>query len=521
MAQRYIVTVDVGTSSTKTVLWDAAGRAIAESAAPYTLQRPTPLSAEIDANIWWDAVCRTIRQVVAQAAVDPREITGIGVDGVGWTLVPVDENAHPLFPAMIWLDRRADLETDWLNALPEADRLVRLAANPIDPAYITPKLLWLKNHHPAIFDRTHQFLTASGFIVARMTGTFVCDYTQAYGYHFFDMTREAWEAAAAARIGVPLDKMPRLCAATDIVGTLTAQAAAQMGLVAGIPVIAGCLDAAAGALGAGVTRLGQTNEQGGQAGGMAISLDHMVVEPRLIFSHHVVPGQYLLQAGTVGGGTLGWFRDVLGHEERVESAQSGRDPFELFSEQVRESPPGAQQLIFLPYMAGERTPLWNSHARGVFFGLSYNTTRGDMLRAIMEGCAFAVYDNLCIAEEHGVAVSEYLGSGGATRSPVWCQIKADIYGRPFTVARRQGGGEGGHSLGLFALAAYGTGLCDDIGTCVEQLLPERQVFEPDGARHAMYQELFQVYRRVSRKLLDEFDHLAALSPDRIPADAVR
>jgi xylulokinase len=178
------------------------------------------------------------------------------------------------------------------------------------------------------------------------------------------------------------------------------------------------------------------------------------------------------------------------------------------------SKPGANGLLFLPYMAGERTPLWSSLARGVFFGLSYSTTRADILRAIMEGCAFAVYDNLQIAEEHGVEVDEFLGSGGATRSAVWCQIKADVYGRPFIVARRAGGGEGGHSLGLFALTAYGIGVCSDIGACVSDLLPVRQVFEPSAENHALYQELFAVYRSVSRKLMDDFGRIDTITRNK-------
>lgn len=511
MAQRAILTIDVGTSSTKTALWDERGGLLAEASEAYPLSRPHPLWAEIDPELWWQAVCATIQQVMAKAGIQPQDIAGIGVDGVGWTLIPVDRAGKALFPAMIWLDRRAQDETRWLNALPEADSLVKLAANPIDPAYITPKLVWLKNHHPDIFESAHQFLNASGYIVARFTGEFACDYTQAYGYHFFDMARERWDEAAAAAIGIPLEKMPRLCSWTEIVGGVTQEAAAQTGLRAGIPVIAGILDAAAGALGSGVTRLGQTNEQGGQAGGMAVSVDHVVVEPQLIFCHHAVPGQYILQAGTVGGGTLGWFRDVLGQSEINAAAQAGVSVFELFSQQVEQTPAGAHGLIFLPYMAGERTPLWNTRARGVFFGMSYNTTRGDMLRAIMEGCAFAVYDNMRIAEEKGAAVTELFGSGGATQSAVWCQIKADIYGRPFVVARRADGGEGGHSLGLFALAACAVGLWDEIGACVETLLPKRQVFEPSAERHAMYSDLFEVYRSVSRRLLDDFDRLDAVT----------
>lgn len=511
MASRYILTVDVGTSSTKTSLWMESGLPVAHASYAYSLNRPQPLWAEIDGDIWWHAVCQTIQEVLSKGGIDPSAIAGIGVDAVGWTLVPVDQFGNPLRQAMIWLDRRAEEETSWLKSLPQAGELVSLNANPLDAAYITPKLVWLKQNHPDVFNSAHKFLEATGFIISRFTGNFVCDYTQAYGYHFFDIGREKWDAHAAQWIGVPLEKMPRLCGSTEIAGTVTEKAAQQTGLKAGIPVIAGCLDAAAGALGSGVVKPGQTNEQGGQAGGVGISLDHVVVEPRLIFSHHVVPGQYLLQAGTVGGGSLGWFRNQFGQPETSEAELLGQNPFELFSNQVVKSKPGANGLIFLPYMAGERTPLWSSLPRGVFFGLTYNTSRADTLRAIMEGCAFAVYDNLQIAEEHGAVVDEYLGSGGATQSAVWCQIKADIYGKPFIVARRADGGEGGHDLGLFALTAYGIGLHKDIGACVSDLLPTRQVFEPSMKNHALYQELFSVYRSVSRKLMDDFARLDTIT----------
>jgi xylulokinase len=511
MAHAYIITIDNGTSSTKTALWTDDGQLVAETAQAYALNRPDPVWADIDADVWWQAVCDTIHGVVSKAGINPHHVAAVGVDGISWTLLPVDASGEPLYPAMIWLDRRAEEETAWLKALPEADRLVSLAANPIDPAYITPKLAWLKKHQPRVFEAAHKFLTSSGFIVARFTGEYTCDFTQAYGYHFFDIAGERWDPWAAGLVGVPLEKMPRLCACTEVAGTVSAVAAAQTGLPAGIPVIAGCLDAAVGALGAGVTRLGQTNEQGGQAGGLAVSLDHVVVEPQLIFSHHVLPGQYLLQGGTVGGGSLGWFRDLFGQVEVNAGSLIGKSPFELFSLQVEQTPPGAHGLIFVPYMAGERTPLWNSNARGVFFGLSYNTTRGDMLRAIMEGCAFAVYHNLLIAEKKGATVKEYLGSGGATQSPVWCQIKADVSNKPFIVARRADGGEGGHLLGLYALAAHAAGFCDDIGRCVERLLPNRQGFDPCPERHAMYEDLFGVYMDVSQKLLADFDRLASIT----------
>jgi len=193
------------------------------------------------------------------------------------------------------------------------------------------------------------------------------------------------------------------------------------------------------------------------------------------------------------------------------AALLGTSAFDLMSAEAAAAPPGAHGLIFLPYMAGERTPLWSSIARGVFFGLSYSTTRADLLRAIMEGCAFAVYDNLQIAAEQGAVIDEFLGAGGATHSAIWCQIKADIYGKPFIVARRADGGEGGHALGLFALTAYGIGLCADIDVTVASLLPKRQVFEPCLTNHAMYEELFGVYRSISRNNLENFAKLEAVS----------
>ena len=520
MSQKYILNLDVGTSSTKTTLCDEKGITVADSTIANPLDRPDPVRAEIDGNVWWQVVCQTIRNVLAQSGISADKIAGVGIDGIGLALVPVDRDINPLAPVMIWLDRRSDKETAWLKSLPEADHLVELAANPLDESYVTPKLLWLRNNHPDIFEATYQFLGSSGFIGARLTGEFTCDYTLAYGFHFFDIKQEKWDDEAARLIGVPLDKMPRLCAPSEIIGTVTQKAAAETGLQAGTPVIAGCLDAVVGALGSGVIRPGQANEQGGQAGGFGISLEKVIVEPRLVFSHYLIPGQYLLAASTVGGGSLGWFRDQIDQVDTVniqpnekmtlrqaQGSFSFNKPFEHYSREVSTSKPGANGLIFLPYMAGERSPLWSNVARGTFFGLSYSSTRADMLCAMMEGCAYAVYDNLEVTQEHNVTVTEFLGSGGASNSAEWCQIKADVYGLPFVVAKRVDGSEGGSSLGLFALTAQAVGLFDSIESCIESLLPKRRVYGPSPSNHAIYQEMFQIYRSISRKLQNDFVNL--------------
>lgn len=509
----YLIAVDVGTSSTKTALRDAQGRLLSEAAVDYEISRPRPAWAEIDAEVWWQAVCAAVRQVVAKGGVDPRAVRGIGVDGVSWTLIPVDSRLRPLSPAMIWLDRRAESEAAWLRSQPEAKDWIDLAANPLDAAYVTPKLLWLRSHAPHAFYAADKFLNSTGYIVARMTGVMTCDFTQAYAYHFFDMRRGVWDSRVADRLEIPLEKMPGLVSPLEVAGQVTRRAAADLGLPAGIPVIAGGLDAAVGALGAGVVRPGQTVDQGGQAGGMLMSIARVIVEPLLIFGRHVLPGQYLLQSGTVGGGSLGWFNEALGRAEAAEAARRGVSPYEWMSEEAARTPPGSHGLLFLPYMAGERTPLWDSNARGVFFGLSYKTTRGDMLRAIMEGCAFAVYHGLRLAEAHGASVSEWLGDGGAARSAVWCQIKADVTGRPFIVACQADGSQGGHTLGLFAMTAQAAGLCrvEELPDFVERLLPNRQVYWPDPRRHDLYAGLFEVYKNLSEKLRDDFAGLAGVA----------
>lgn len=507
----YLLGIDIGTSSTKTGLWRSDGTLIAEATAPYPLHRPQPTHAQQDANDWWHAVCVTVGEVLHN--VNPAQVVGVGVDGLGWSPVPVDAKCNPLFPAMIWLDRRAESQAAQLRALPQADTLVHLVANPLDAAYITPKLVWLKQHHPDVFEKTHAFLPSSSFITAKLTGEFTCDYTQAYGFHCFDIRNERWDEDAAAALGIPLDKLPALHPSHAVVGKVTSAAAEATGLVAGTSVIAGALDAAAGAFGSGVARVGQTSDQGGTAFGLSLCVDRVIEDQRLIFSHHVVPGTYIFQGGTVGGGVFPWFKDTLGYAETSAARLLNQSPYDLMTNQAAQSVPGAHGLVYLPYMAGERSPLWNSDARGVLYGLSFNTARADIIRAVMEGCIFAVRHNVAVMETHGVRVAEWIGIGGAANSDVWCQMKADISGRPFTVPRRANGQPGDNTLGLAVMVMHALGLCDDMADQIDAFLPQRRTYHPSADHRKIYDEVFAFYLSLSETMLPLFEQGARLADD--------
>lgn len=506
---KYFLGIDVGTSSLKTGLWREDGELAASASCSYATHRPSATWAEQNPLDWWKALRETVQEILHTSKASPQQIAAIGIDSTGWTFVPVNQAGDPLYAAMLWQDRRAVVEAQALRASTFGERLIQLSANPLDEAYTTAKIHWLHAHHPDVYQQADQFLFSSGFLIRKLTGHNTCDYTQAYGLHCFDVRALCWDADAALDLGIDIAKLPPLFQSCVVVGEVTTSAGREIGLVAGIPVIAGGLDAAVGAFGSGVTRTGQTADQGGTAFGLSIAVDQVVVEPRLIFSPHVVPELFLLQGGTVGGGTFNWFRQEFGHAEQMAADLLGGDVYTMMTDEANQSPPGANGLLFLPYLAGERSPIWDSNARGVFCGLSYTTKRSDVLRALMEGCVFAVYHNMQVAASAGAHVNEWIGIGGAANSPSWCQIKADITNRPFTVTRRSNNQQGDNTLGLAVMAGYGIGHYSNLAETMDQFLPNRFSYQPNAANHIRYQELFMIYERLYQQLTPTFSDLAS------------
>ena len=490
-SKEQLLGIDIGTSACKVAVFDLDGKVLAQSNQPYQVYYPHPGWAEQDADEWWDAICVGIKEVLAADIVSSDAICGIGIDGQGWSAIPVDKDGNALDRTPIWMDTRARDICDRVKAEIGEDEIFRVAGNDFLPSYTTPKMIWFKETKPEIFNKTYKFLQSNSYIAFKLTGVMSMDLSQGYGLHFFDLNTLKYDEEMAAKLGLSVDLVPDLYRCDEIVGRVTAKAAAITGLKEGTPVVAGGLDAACGTLGAGVYKPGQTQEQGGQAGGMSICTDKMMAHKLLILGAHVVPGMYLLQGGTVGGGaSLKWFRQEFG---------KGMSFDELTAE-AEAVPAGSEGVTFLPYMSGERSPIWNPDAKGVYYGLSFDKTRGHLIRATLEGVAYALEHNLRVAEETGIDIGVLNAMGGSSNSVLWTQIKADVTGRTIQVPTS----DTATTLGAVLLAGVGCGLYKDYEEAVSRTIVITRTQEPNMEKHELYKKSMELYLELYENLKDTF-----------------
>lgn len=484
---KLLLGIDIGTSACKVAVFDEDGTVLAQANKDYRVYYPESGWAEQDPEEWWSAICEGIKEILAEKKVAADEICGIGVDGQSWSAIPVDRDGNVLDRTPIWMDTRARDICDRIKRESLAEEIFETAGNDFLPSYTTPKMLWFKEERPEVFRNTYKFLQSNSYIVYKLTDQMSQDFSQGYGIHFFDMNRLTYREELANRLGLSQELVPALYSCDEVVGEVSEKAAKLTGLKAGTPVVAGGLDAACGTLGAGVYQVGQTQEQGGQAGGMSICTDRALAHKKLILGTHVVPGLWLLQGGTVGGGgTLKWFRQELGQGMS----------FDELTKEAEKVPAGSGGVLFLPYMAGERSPIWNPDAKGVFYGLSYDKTRGHMIRAVLEGVAFSLEHNLRTAKETGAEAGVLNAMGGAANSLLWTQIKADVTGKTIQVPAS----DTATTLGAALLAGVGCGIYKDYDEAVRRTIKITRVQEPNTERHEIYKGAMERYLKLSEKM---------------------
>ena len=484
--------IDIGTSSCKVAVFDRKGGVLASASATYAVSYPHAGWAEQNPVDWWEGVCRALQVLWSEGTVSPSEIAAIGVDGQSWSAIALNERGEVLCPTPIWMDTRsADLCERTARSMGE--ELFALCGNALSPTYTTGKVLWMREHQPEVFAETRHILQSNSYIVYRLTDAITQDVSQGYGWHCYDMARGSWHEETAERLGIPTAWLPPIVPCDRVVGEVTATASRATGLAIGTPVVAGGLDAACATLGAGVIEAGQTQEQGGQAGGMSICMDRVCADPRLILGAHVVPGRWLLQGGTVGGGgVMRWLEQEFGAWEREQAATLGVSSFDQLGELAAAVPAGSEGLVFLPYMAGERTPIWDPDAKGVFYGLDFSKTRGHLIRAGMEGVAFSLRHNLEIAEQAGAEVDVLCATGGAANSLLWTQIKADVTGKTILVPSS----DTSTTWGAAILAGVGAGVFSSYEEAVAGSVRHVRRHEPNASLADAYDAGYAVYRKL-------------------------
>jgi len=497
--------IDVGTTGTKSAIFTAAGSLVSVGQSDYGTQHEHSGWAEQNPGDWWTAVCRATRQAISEAGGSPERIAAISVSSQAPAMLPLDQYGRPIRPALIWMDRRAEEESQELAQKCGKGMIEQVTGNRPDPFYVASKILWFKKHEPEKFAETRHFVQVNGYINYLLTGFHSQDTVQAALLQLQDYGTGQWSERLCNLCGVDPSLFPPVFPAHYQIGEVTADASESTGLCQGTPVMAGTADGSAAALEAGAVSPGTAAEMTGTSTVLLMPTGRPVIEPAFIAIPHCVPERYLLLgAMAASGGSLKWFRDQFGTSPSMEDPSDSRDPYDLLTEEASECKPGSDGVLFLPYMMGERSPIWHTNARGVFYGLTLSTTRGAMIRAILEGVSFALRHNVEHAEKAGIELGELRSVGGGARSALWNQIKADVLGIPILLPETSVGAPFGDAI----LAGMGVGMYTDVEATLQSMVSIKARFEPRQERHDLYRKLYGLYRSLYEDLREGFDTAA-------------
>ncbi|AVB21310.1 MULTISPECIES: FGGY-family carbohydrate kinase [Pseudomonas syringae group] len=461
---RYVMGVDIGTQSTKALLVDGEGQVIAQHSQGYRVDTPKLRWAEQWPQVWLDAVEGCVAQCMATAGVAREDVKALCISSLyGGSGIAVDATIKPLHPCLIWMDRRAGQQVEWVREHIDLERLFQVTGNSVDSYYGFTKMLWLKQQRPDVWANTRYLLPPNSYINHCLTGELAVDHSSAGNIGgVYDVARRCWSVEMLEALQIPLAMMPeRLLYSGEVVGGLLPEWAVRLGLQAGTPILAGGVDAAMATLAAGVTQPGNHVAMIGTS--MCWGYLNQQVDARhgLVSMPHVYNGHqdlYIFGGAITAGASVSWFREQFCQAEEQQARQSGEDSLWLLEQSAAKIPAGSEGLLFLPYLMGERSPVWDDRASGSFVGLNLYHSRIHLYRAVLEGVSFALRHNI----EAGTRAAHSLDPrlivvGGASHSDLWMQIIADITRYPvYTIAQKVEA-----ALGAALLAAHTVGLVDE------------------------------------------------------------
>lgn len=489
----YFIGIDSSTTATKALLMDAKGDVLGVAVSEYSYDIPKPLWSEQHPDLWWQATANSLQSVIKNSDVSPKEIQGIGLTGQMHGLVLLNHKGKVLRPAILWNDQRTAQQCDDIRRRIGKERLIQITGNDALTGFTAPKILWVEQEEPEIYDQIAHILLPKDYVRLKLTGEYAIDKAGGAGTILFDLKERTWSPEIVSALNIDPDWLPPTFEGTAVTGTLTTEAAEATGLIPGIPVVGGGGDQAANAVGTGAVMEGIVTLSLGTSGVVFASTSEPVVEPdgRLHAFCHAVPNKWHLMGVMLSAaGSLRWFRDTL----------ASKSSFDDLVNETRDIPTGSDGLIFLPYLTGERTPHPDPLARGAFVGLTVRHTRKHMTRAVLEGVAFGLRDSFELMKNTGITqINQVRISGGGARSQLWLQILADVFEAELVTVNTSEGAAFGAAL----LAAIGTSTFSSVEEACSATIKITGATIP-GPQSAIYNNIYPLYSALYPALKQTF-----------------
>lgn len=489
----YLIGVDLGTSGTKTVLFDESGKRIASDLYEYPMYQPNVGWAEQDPEDWWMATYTTIKNCIQKSGVDPKDVKGIGLSGQMHGLVMLDKEDNVIRKSIIWCDQRTEAECVEITEKVGKKRLIEITANPALTGFTASKIMWVKNHEPENYEKCRKIMLPKDYVRYMLTGEFATEVSDASGMQLLDVPKRAWSDEVLQKLDIDKALLGKMYESCEVTGTLTQKAANLTGLPVGTIVVGGAGDQAAGGVGNGIVKSGVVSSTIGTSGVVFAHTDQITIDPkgRVHTFCHAVPGAWHVMGVTQGAGlSLKWFRDNFCTSEMETAKWMNKDPYFLMDQQADTVPAGCEGLLYLPYLMGERTPHLDPNARGVFFGLSARHGKKEMLRAVMEGVGYSLVDCMNIIRDMGLSVSEVRASGGGGKSPLWRQMQADMFRSDISTTNSSEG----PALGVALLAGVGAGIYKSVPEACDATIQTVSTQAPIPENAKVYEKYYKVYQ---------------------------
>ena len=495
----YLLGIDLGTSSLKTIVLSSGGDILAAEAVDYSFDSPVPGWAEQDPEVWWDACVRTIRAAVAKAGIDPAEVSAVGFSGQMHGIVAVDRDYNVIRPAILHCDARSGTQAARLTEMFTPDECRRLFRNPIYPGFMLPSLMWMRDEEPANFARVAHVCSPKDYIRFRLTGVFSTECSDASATLLWDFDRDSWSDTIISRTGLPREIFPEVNASADIIGPITAEASALTGLPRSVKAAAGGADIVMMSVGSGLIANGDAGLNIGTSGQVSFQIDRPVINPALntnMFNAYA-PGRYILFGASMSCGfCLKWWRGILGNPS-----------YDEIHRMVSSVAPGSGGVIFYPYLNGERCPHLMSDLSGSFIGVNASTERRHMTRAVMEGVVYNLRQCAEVCGQLGFTADTYLAAGGGARSEDWTQIMADVFNKPI----RRSVGEEQSCLGAAITAGVGIGEWDSVTEAVKSVIRfQDRIVVPNPRAVEIYDEYYALFKETFAEFKDGLQQLTNL-----------